>query len=112
MRLVKPANKVIFVDKKIESNFNSLPEDWLKIAIRKAIIDMKENAFCGERIKKELIPKIYIKKYGRINNLWWYPLANAWLLVYSITTPNSSEIWAAIIDYMSHKDYERIFHYH
>jgi len=46
MRLFKPAEKIIFVDEKIEKNFNSLgEEDWLKKAIRRAITDFKENAF-------------------------------------------------------------------
>ncbi len=66
---IKPSDKVVFVDDKLEDAFISLSEnDWLKKAIKRAIDKLKENAFCGERIKKELIPKEYIKKYD-INNL-------------------------------------------
>ncbi|MDP2926222.1 MAG: hypothetical protein Q8N99_07635 [Nanoarchaeota archaeon] len=69
MRLFKPADNVIFADERIEKDFNSLKEDdWVKKAILRAITDFKENAFCGERIKKEKIPKVYIQKYG-IDNL-------------------------------------------
>ena len=92
-------------------DFNALEEnDWLKKALRKAIADLKENIFCGEHIKKKLIPKEYIKKY-EIDNLWWYPLPNAWRLLYSIITPNNVEIIAGVIEYMDHKSYERRFNY-
>lgn len=30
MRLYKPADEVIFADSKIEEEFNSLSDDWLK----------------------------------------------------------------------------------
>ena len=107
MSFSKPANGVIFSDNKKEKEFNSLSEeDWLK----KAIIDFKENAFCGESIRKKQIPKGYIKKYG-IANLWWYPLPNAWRLLYSILTPSRTEVLTVIVDYMDHKDYERRFKY-
>jgi len=110
MRLFKPAEKIIFVDEKIEKNFNSLgEEDWLKKAIRRAITDFKENAFCGERIKKEIIPKVYIQKYG-IDNLLWYPLPNGWRLVYSVFA-NEGVLIAMIIEYFSHPEYEIKFKY-
>lgn len=70
MGISKPADKVIFADEKIEEAFNKLPEDdWLKRAINKAIADFKQNIFCGERIKKDQIPKEYIQKYGLDNLL-------------------------------------------
>lgn len=111
MAFRKPANNVVFADEEIEKAFNSLKEqDWLKKAILKAINDLKENAFCGQRIKKELIPKKYIIKYN-IDNLLWYPLPNGWRLVYSITSPNELEILAVIIEYFDRKNYERRFGY-
>lgn len=107
----KPADGVTFADDSLEKTFNSLDEEeWLKKAIRRAIADFKENAFCGEHIKKEQVPKVYLKKYG-INNLWWYPLPKGWRLVYSIVTPSNSELLAVIIDYYNHKKYERKFGY-
>lgn len=111
MRLQKSADGVIFADDKVEEDFNSLSEDdWLKKAIQKAIDDLKDNVFCGERIRQRQIPKEYIKKYG-IDNLWWYPLPNAWRLVYSVITPSNVEILALIVEYFSHKGYERRFKY-
>ncbi|MBS3074339.1 hypothetical protein J4447_02670 [Candidatus Pacearchaeota archaeon] len=108
---VKKPDKVIFINDFLEESFNKLQDNnWLKKSLRKAIEDFKENAFCGERIHKYLIPKIYIKDYG-IDNLWWYPLANAWRLVYSITTKDQSML-LMIVEYFNHKDYERRFGYH
>ncbi len=111
MRLVKPADGVIFINDKLENEFNSLEENnWLKLAIRKCMEDLKENAFWGENIPKKLIPKEYTKEF-RIENLWWYPLPEGWRLVYTILTPNNMEIVAAIVEYFDHKNYERRFHY-
>lgn len=110
MGLIKSADGVIFADSRIEKEFNSLSENhWLKKAIKKAIGNLKQNVFCGERIRKELIPKEYIKKYG-INNLLWHPLPNAWRLVYSVIA-DDEEIIASIIEYFDHKNYERRFKY-
>lgn len=110
MRLFKPADSVIFAEERVEKEFNSLKEgDWLKKAISRAIADFKENAFCGERIKKERIPIEYIRKYG-IDNLLWYPLPNAWRLVYSVFS-TEGEITAMIIEHFDHKNYDRRFGY-
>lgn len=61
MKPIKPADEIVFADKKLEETFNSLKEnDWLKKAINKAIEDLKINAFSGEVIKRELIPKRHV----------------------------------------------------
>ena len=110
MALRKPADSVIFAKEELEKEFNSLEEgNWLKKAISKAIDDIKENIFCGEQIKKDRIPKDYIRNY-KITNLWWYPLPDGWRLVYSIIT-NKSEVLATIVEYFDHKNYERKFGY-
>lgn len=69
MVFIKPAGSVIFIDEKIEMGFNFLPDDdWLKKALKRAIENFKQNAFCGQRIRKKLIPKEYTQKYN-IDNL-------------------------------------------
>jgi len=110
MGFAKSADGVVFADDKLEAAFDFLFEDdWLKKAIRKAIVRISDNVFCGEKIKKELIPKEYIQKYD-IDNLYWYQLSNAWRLVYSVMT-NGVEILGIIIEYFDHKKYERRFNY-
>ena len=111
MGIFKPATGVIFAEKELEIAFESLAENSpLKKSIKKAIDNINENVFCGDQIHKNLIPKEYIQKY-KINNLWWYPLADNWRLVYSIVTPSKIEIIGVIIEYYNHKDYERRFGY-
>lgn len=105
---MKP-DKVIFVDEELEKIFNELSStDPIKKGIIKAIKSIQENFFCGRNVKKELIPKELIQKYN-LANLWIYDLPDGWRLLYSITSGGEIEIIAAILDWMSHKDYERLF---
>lgn len=72
--LIKQAKEVKFVEQNLEENFLSLSEKSpIKKGIKKAINNLKENVFCGEKIAKRLIPREYIQKYG-VDNLWRYPL--------------------------------------
>jgi len=104
-------SEVTFANDKIEKEFNSLDEnDDLKKHIHKAIDEIKNNVFCAIPLPKRLIPKDYIQKFGIIN-LWKYDLPDGWRLVYSITTPNKVEILAIILEWFSHPEYERKFHY-
>jgi hypothetical protein len=103
--------KIQFVDKNLEKSFNLLDEnDPARKAIIKAIKDIKENCYCGRNVKKKLIPKKLIKKYG-INNLWIYNMPSAWRLFYSLTTSGGVELVAVVLNWMSHKDYERLFRF-
>jgi len=105
---MKP-KKVVFVDEELEKSFEEISEnDPLKKTLVKAIREIQENCFCGRNVKKELIPKKLIEKY-QINNLWIYNLQSAWRLLYSITSTEEIKIIAAILDWMDHKDYERLF---
>ncbi len=107
---VKPAKEVKFMQQSFEDHFISLSEKSpIKKGIQRAIANLKENAFCGEKIEKRLIPKEYITKYN-LDNLWWYPLPDAWRLIYPIAT-NKSEVLVIIIEYFNHKGYERRFNY-
>ena len=55
---MKKASKVVFIEEKLETSFNSLRnDDSIKKSIIRAIKDLKENAFAGIQIPKRLIPK-------------------------------------------------------
>ena len=82
----------------------------LKKHIRKAIEEIKENAFVGIRIPKRLFPKDYITKYG-ITNLWKYDLPDGWRLIYTLTSPNKVEVISVILEWFNHKEYEKRFRY-
>lgn len=110
MRIVRPS-EVVFADDNVEKDFLSLSKDnEIRKYIQRAIIDIKQNAFCGIPIPKRLIPKEYIQKYD-IQNLWKYDLPDGWRLVYAITTRNKVEIISVILEWFNHSDYERRFNY-
>ena len=98
------------VKKSFEDLKNSKTEDQkLYKWINRAMDDLEENAFCGIQIQKKLIPKIYIEKYG-IDNLWKYDLPKGWRLIYSVVN-GDVQILSIILEWVSHKDYERRFGY-
>jgi hypothetical protein len=105
--------EIYFADKKVEKTFNELKFDSanskLYKFIKRAIEDIRETPGCGIAIPKNLIPKIYIRKYG-INNLFKYDLPSGWRLLYSLEE-GTIEVMAIVIEWMHHKDYERRFGY-
>jgi len=106
----KPS-KIVFIDDETEESFNQLKnDDFLKKAIKKVVNQLKQNAFSGIQVPKNLIPKVYIRKY-KINNLWKQNLPKGWRLLYTITADNEVELITAILEWLSHKDYERRFKY-
>lgn len=102
---------VIFIDSKLKQEFNSLKSGKfenkkLHEFINRALTDIKENPSCGVKIPKQTWPK----EYPKITNLWKYNLPNAWRLIYTIKT-NDIMIISIILEWFSHKDYERKFKY-
>ncbi|MFA4960239.1 MAG: hypothetical protein WC548_01100 [Candidatus Pacearchaeota archaeon] len=99
--------KVVFIDDELEKAFESLKDsDPVKKGLKKAIREISENAFCGRNVKKSLIPAAY----SYFENLWIYNLPSAWRLIYSLA-PSKVEIIAVVLDWMDHKDYERLFNF-
>ena len=77
--------------------------------IDRAIDDLKANPACGIKVTNDLWPKEYVQRYG-ITNLWKYDLPKAWRLVYTIET-NEVKIVNIILEWFSHKEYEKRFKY-
>lgn len=103
--------KVVFIDDDVENAFNRIDEnDKIKKSILKAVINLKENAFSGIQIPKRLIPKCYVKRY-MITNLWKYNLLGGWRLLYTIAAEDEAVLICAILEWFSHKDYERRMKY-
>jgi Txe/YoeB family toxin of Txe-Axe toxin-antitoxin module len=105
---------VTFIDKKLESEFESLKEGKFEDKrlykfMDRAIKDLKKDPSSGTKIPKKLWPKIYIKSYG-VNNLWKYDLPNGWRIIYTIKTDEVT-ILNVILEWFDHKEYERRFKY-
>ncbi|HLC86719.1 MAG TPA: hypothetical protein VJH65_00365 [Candidatus Nanoarchaeia archaeon] len=102
--------KIVFAEKKLKSAFEDIKEKDKEVyrQIEKAFEEISRNVFCGRNVKKNLIPKRFIKKYS-INNLWIYNLPQGWRMLYSIATPDKIEIIALVLDWINHKDYEKLF---
>jgi len=100
--------KVIFVDKGLEDVFNKLDNlDPIKKALIRAIENIKQDPRAGRNVIKKLIPKKLIKKY-EIDNLRIYNLPMAWRMLYTVTA-SEIEIVSVILDWVNHKDYEKLF---
>ena len=70
---------------------------------------IKEDPACATKIPKRLWPKLYVQNYG-ITNLWKYDLPCGWRLIYTIKT-DEVMILSIILEWMTHKEYERRFKY-
>ena len=104
-------SKVTFISEKLEKTFDSLPEnEVLKKHIKRAIENLKENAFTGIRIPKRLFPKEYVVNYN-ITNLWKYDLPDGWRLMYTLVSPSKVEILSVILEWFDHPNYEKRFRY-
>lgn len=105
------SNVVVFAEGKLLDVYHrlELEDPQLYKFISRALDELKKNPECGIHIPKRLIPKVYIKKY-RINNLWKYNLPGAWRLIYSIAG-SEAEVVSIVLEWMSHREYERRFHY-
>jgi len=103
--------KVKFIDDELEKAFNTLSdEDPIKKAVIRAIQNVKEDYQSGEYIPKNKVPEAYLKKYG-INNVRVYDLPFAWRLMYTVTGSSEIGIISVILDWMNHKDYEKLFRF-
>jgi Txe/YoeB family toxin of Txe-Axe toxin-antitoxin module len=105
---------VYFGDEKLKDAYEKLKDSKVEDKmlykwISRAIDDLEINAFCGIQIPKRIIPKVYVEKY-KIDNLWKYDLPKGWRLIYSVAN-GEVIIVSIIIEWMTHKEYERRFKY-
>ena len=101
--------KIRFADTKLKEAFEGLKDSnkGLYDELENAFKDICEDGYYGRQVKKELIPKVLIKKYG-IKNLWIYNLRSGWRLIYTLAN-DEVDVLGIILDWMDHKDYERLF---
>lgn len=114
MRDIGRLASVRFVDARLFASYAKLAkgtheEKALHSAIGRAINKLKANPVCGIRVQSRLWPKDYIRGYG-INNLWKYNLPGGWRLVYTLVG-DKVEIISVLLEWMTHKEYEKRFGY-
>lgn len=105
-------NKIFFSDQRTQKLFDSMSEkDPIKKGLLKAIKDIKADFQIGRLITKNTHNKgnikFLLKKY-KVDNIRVYNLPSAWRMLYSITAKGNIEIIAVILDWMTHKEYERL----
>jgi len=105
---------VAFISRKLKEQFETLKsgkfeDQQLYKFIDRALDDIKKEPTCGIKIPKKLWPKTYVQKYD-LTNLWKYDLPNAWRLIYTIES-DEIRIMSIILEWFSHKEYEKRFNY-
>jgi len=103
--------RVVFANLSLKQAFDELKEidSRLYKEIQKALNDISRNCFCGRHVRKKLIPRDLIQKF-EIKNIWIYNLRKDWRLLYSVAN-DEAEVLSIVLDWMNHKDYERLFNF-
>lgn len=106
------SDRLVFADRDLERSFNDLSDkDPVKKGLIRAMRDVKENFGVGRLITRDTHNKgkvkQILKKYGAVN-LRIYNLPSAWRMIYSVSSLGDVRIVAVILDWMSHKDYEKM----
>jgi Txe/YoeB family toxin of Txe-Axe toxin-antitoxin module len=104
--------RIVFADDKVKEAFEELnkgktEDKQLHCFLENAFKKIEKDSFSGIRIQKSRIPKIYQRKYN-IDNLWKYNLPNGWRPIYSVGKKEVIII-SIILEWFSHKDYEKRF---
>ncbi len=92
------------------SKFASLrKEEELWKSVDACLEELKANFLTGTKVQRNLWPAEYVKNYG-ITNLYKCNLAGAWRLLYTIYV-ESGRVKVLAIDFMTHREYEKLFGY-
>ena len=111
MAKIQPS-EIVWESEKLKNNFSKLEkfDSLLFKQINSALDEIEKNAFCCIQVPKRLIPK----KWKHYSNLWKYDLPGGWRLFYTVAPPDSPGkviVLSIVLDWMSHKDYEKLFKY-
>lgn len=106
--------RVYFVDEKRFALYQALKQGRLEErsladGIDRLVDRLRQDVECGVKVPRSLWPVEYVQAYG-ITNLRKCNLPNGWRLVYTIVALET-EIRCSIMEWFSHKEYEKRFHY-
>ncbi len=106
-----PIVKVVIEEENIKKferlQYSSSEDQIIYEKLLVAIDKLKANPFHGRNIRKKLIPN----KYKKFKNLWRDKLSDDWRLLYSVVNTRDNIIAVVIVDWMPHKEYNKIFGY-
>ena len=112
--MVERRKKVTFVSHELAKSYQTLKtgkfEDTaLAMHIKKTMEKLQSNPFYGVKISSKLWPADYVRKF-QITNLRKCNLSDGWRLTYTLKG-NAVEIVSIVLEWFSHKDYEKRFGY-
>ena len=108
-KVIKVKYSPAFHEKFSELNIEIKFHKQLLKAIERETENLKINPHKGIQIPKDRIPQEYVVKYG-VTNLWKINLPDYWRLIYTIVG-NEFEIISVLLEFIDHKEYNRIFGY-
>lgn len=103
--------KKVFTSIDLHNYYSSLGKNhkhrkWIK-AMREIL---SENMLIGEKIRKNRMPRDYIRKYN-VSNLYRYAHPEGFRSTYTIQLMGEDGFCPIILDFLSHNDYEQVFDY-
>lgn len=81
----------------------------LLTSINHTITRIKQDYLYGDLVPRKQLPKSLITKYGT-NKILRVELTGYWRLLYTLVG-NEIEIIALVLDFMNHKEYDKLFEY-
>lgn len=105
------APKKVFMSVEFTSYYESLDDSnkhrkWIEL-MRDSLL---ENMLIGENIRKDRIPKAYTRKYD-LKNLYRFAHPEGYRSIYTIQQVGEDGVCPVLLDFVSHKKYERTFDY-
>ena len=91
----------------LHDSLSSEDRELFKIIERTIKEKLISNPARGRVIRKELIPKTYLTKYGNKSFFIWN-LTDSWRLIYFLAREEDKQL-IIIVDWLSHSDYEKMF---
>lgn len=100
-----------FIRNKYLALRNSRSEDKeLYKNIKNKLDILKFNPYHGDNIEKKKIPEYFLKKY-HLNNLLKININKNWRLLYHVKSLDRERTLVIVIDFMMHRDYDKLFGY-
>ena len=104
--------KLRAVKEDFQDVFDSLSDRSIKNAVKEIIVNLKQDDIVGEHVKKNQIPKHYIRKHN-IPILYRVALPKRWRLTYSIVEFEvKGELGILMLELMNHDQYNKRFGYY